>query len=224
MIQQVVEADNYSAATRKAILREANFLIVRITYIVGMITRSTSVRNAFELYVPFLDLCKSMLGRDAKHRKAIAQRKESNAALRAMIERCGPSVKERWPRTIGERFSALGHPNDYRTFYSRVSSEVHGDAEETIRYFIGKLGTQEQFEAMALETLWTTRMYVHYAISWFVRASIMYALRYGMAAIVTRLKSELDVVDAELLEISKHIGAEPNELPRIKCRPEFHHR
>ena len=66
MRQQVTDADNYSAATRTAILREANFLIVRVTYIVGMITRSTSVRNAFELYVPFLDLCKALVGSDAR--------------------------------------------------------------------------------------------------------------------------------------------------------------
>jgi hypothetical protein len=66
MRQQVIEADSYSAATRTAIHREANFLIVRITYIVGMIVRSTSVRNAFELYVPFLDLCKALVGRDAR--------------------------------------------------------------------------------------------------------------------------------------------------------------
>jgi hypothetical protein len=56
--------------------------------------------------------------------------------------------------------------------YSRMGSEAHGDAEETLRYLFGQLGTEEQFNAMAIETVWTTRMYVHYAASWFVRASI----------------------------------------------------
>lgn len=66
MRQQILDADSYSAATRTAIHREANFLIVRVAYIVGMIVRSTSVRNAFELYVPFLDLCKALVGQDAR--------------------------------------------------------------------------------------------------------------------------------------------------------------
>ena len=43
---------------------------------------------------------------------------------------------------------------------------------------------------MALETVWTTRLYVHYAVSWFVCASIMYAIRYGMAEAADRLKPE----------------------------------
>ncbi len=88
-----------------------------------------------------------------------------------------------------------------------MSGEVHADAEETLRYLIGKLGSEEQFEAIALETVWTTRMYVHYAVSWFVRASIMYALRYEMGAAADLLKPEFAAVEAELVEISKHIGA-----------------
>jgi hypothetical protein len=60
---------------------------------------------------------------------------------------------------------------------------------------------------MALETVWTTRMYVHYAVSWFVRASILYAIRYGLAEAAEHLKPEFEVVEAELTEIAKHIGA-----------------
>ena len=141
------------------------------------------------------------------HRKAVARRKESNAALRAAIERSGKPATKRWPRSIEDRFKELGHPLAYRTMYSRMSSEAHGDAEETLRYLFGKLGTEEQFNAMALETVWTTRMYVHYAVSWFVRASILYAIRYGLAEAAERLKPEFEVVEAELTEIAKHIGA-----------------
>ena len=141
------------------------------------------------------------------HRKAVARRRESNAVLRAAIERSGKPAIERWPRTIEERFKALGQPLAYRTIYSRMSSEAHGDAEETLRYLIGKLGSEEHFEAMALETVWTTRLYVHYAVSWFVRASIMYALRYGLTEVAQRLKPDFESVEAEMAEISKHIGA-----------------
>jgi hypothetical protein len=141
------------------------------------------------------------------HRKAAAQRKESNAVLRAVIEGSGKPATERWPRTIEERFKALGNAINYRTIYARMSSEVHGDAEETLRYLIGKLASEAQFEAMALETVWTTRLYVHYAVSWFVRASIMYALRYGLTDAAQRLDLEFKAVEAEMAEISKHIGA-----------------
>ena len=66
MAQKVTDLERYSAATRTAILREANFLIIMVTNTLGLITRSTSVRNAFELYVPFLDLCKTLVGDSAR--------------------------------------------------------------------------------------------------------------------------------------------------------------
>jgi hypothetical protein len=76
-----------------------------------------------------------------------------------------------------------------------------------LRYLIGKLASEAHFQAMALETVWTTRLYVHYAVSWFVRTSILYALRYGLIDAAQRLDPEWKAVDAEMAEISKHIGA-----------------
>lgn len=141
------------------------------------------------------------------HRKAVARRKKTNAALKAVIEGSSKPTTERWPRTIEDRFKALGHALDYRTIYARMSSEAHGDAEETLRYFIGKLGSEAQFKAMALETVWTTRLYVHYAVSWFLRASILYALRYELTEEAQRLDPELKAIEAEMAEISNHIGS-----------------
>jgi hypothetical protein len=66
---------------------------------------------------------------------------------------------------------------------------------------------------MALETVWTTRLYVHYSLSWYLRASISYALRYGMSKAAELLKKELTAVGAEMSEISLHIGSGPeNEI------------
>jgi hypothetical protein len=39
------------------------------------------------------------------------------------------------------------------------------------------------------------------------RTDMMYAIRYGMAEVADCLKSEFQAVEAELAEISKHIGA-----------------
>jgi hypothetical protein len=63
---QIEESENFSPGTRNAILRDVNHLILRLTTIAGIITRSASVRNAFELYAPFLEICKSLVGNDAR--------------------------------------------------------------------------------------------------------------------------------------------------------------
>jgi hypothetical protein len=141
------------------------------------------------------------------HLKGVKQRKETNDTVRSIIGNWMGTGSERWPRTIEQRFKELGDPLGYRTIYARMSSEVHGDAEETLRYLIGKLGSPELFETMALETVWTTRLYVHYAVSWFLRASITYALRYRMTDAADLLKKEYSAVDAEMTKISKHIGS-----------------
>jgi hypothetical protein len=165
----------------------------------GVVDKQTSTWNA---------AIDALSGAEAAlHRKAVLRRQETNAAMRAAIERSSNPAIEPWPRTIELRFKALGDPLAYRTIYSRMSSEAHGDAEETLRYLFGKLGSEQQFKAMALETVWTTRLYFHYAVSWFVRASIMYATRYGMGEAESLLKSEFDAVQTEIVEISKHIGA-----------------
>jgi hypothetical protein len=141
------------------------------------------------------------------HRKAVERRKSTNNALRNLIGGSMSQGKERWPKSIEQRFKELGDALGYRTVYARMSSEVHTDAEDTLRYLLGKLQGPDVFEAMALETVWTTRLYVHYAVSWYLRASIAYALRYGMHEVAELLKKELAVVEAELAEISLHVGS-----------------
>jgi hypothetical protein len=89
-----------------------------------------------------------------------------------------------------------------------MSAEVHGDAEETIRYFVGKLQEQRVFEAMALETILTTRLNTHYAASWLLRASIMYAGRYALHGAVSSLQEEMNSVQAELVQIASHVDAD----------------
>jgi hypothetical protein len=89
-----------------------------------------------------------------------------------------------------------------------MSAEVHGDAEETVRYFVGKLQEQNVFEAMALETILTTRLYIHYATSCFLRASIMYAGRYALHGVVFSLQEEMKSVQAELMQIASQLDSD----------------
>lgn len=47
------------------------------------------------------------------------------------------------------------------------------NAEETLRYFIRHIQSDKTtLEAMALETAWTTRFYIYYAVSFFLRATL----------------------------------------------------
>jgi hypothetical protein len=109
---------------------------------------------------------------------------------------------------LAQRFKAIGDSISYRTFYARMSSEVHGDAEETLRYFIGKVVDNGSFlEAMALESVWTSRLYVYFAVSMLLRAFQAYTRSYSFPAMEARLKKELAEVEHELIEISAHIGA-----------------
>ncbi|MBS7697566.1 MULTISPECIES: hypothetical protein [unclassified Chelatococcus] len=62
---RVAEAEGLSLSIQTSIYRDANFLISRVTDIVGIITRSTSVRSAFEFYAPFLEISKNLVGESA---------------------------------------------------------------------------------------------------------------------------------------------------------------
>jgi Family of unknown function (DUF5677) len=142
------------------------------------------------------------------HRKGTERRQSTNDTLRNIIRDSMSPAKSRWPKSIEQRFKELGDPLGYRTIYARMSSEVHADAEETLRYLLGKLHGPQMLEAMALETVWTQRLYVHYALSWFLKASIIYATRYGIMDVANLLqKGFLDDVEKELSKIALHIGS-----------------
>ena len=64
-ITNVETSESLSPVVRNQILRDVNFHIMRSTYIIGVITRSNSIRNPFEMYTPFLRICKSLLDENA---------------------------------------------------------------------------------------------------------------------------------------------------------------
>lgn len=144
----------------------------------------------------------------AIHHEGIAKRQAANDALRQLVQSLNVNPQELWPSTIDKRFQAIGEAVSYRTIYARMSSETHADAEETLRYFVGRLSTDRSLlEAMALETVWTTRLYFYYATLLFLRASIAYANSYSLGAVRSRLEIELADIEKELAEISTHIGS-----------------
>lgn len=143
------------------------------------------------------------------HLSAIHRRLEANAYLRRVVDASFPAAGELWPRTVDRRFSAIGEAVGYRTLYARMSAEVHGDAEETLRYFVAKsLGDETLITSMALETVWTTRLYIYYAATLFLKVALAYAGAFSFPDIEPALNAQLGSLHHELMEISSHIGGD----------------
>ena len=153
--------------------------------------------------------CATLTGDDAKmHQQAATRRQESNDILRDFVAQTfGVQNLEQWPSNVERRLRELGMALSYRTFYARMSSETHGDAEETLRYFVGRVQETEVLEAMALETVWNTRLYLYYAISSFLRASSLYCERYVLVEAASRISQLREKVEDELHRTAQHIGA-----------------
>jgi hypothetical protein len=62
MIRRLDDFDRYPANVQKSLLRQSNYLIVIVTDLLGFIVRSTSTRNLFELYYPFKEISKKLVG------------------------------------------------------------------------------------------------------------------------------------------------------------------
>jgi hypothetical protein len=143
------------------------------------------------------------------HNLGIKQRRAANDVLRQWVSALGVHSMEPWPTQIEQRFRAIGASSDYRTFYARMSSEAHADAEETLRYFVAKVTANDSLlEAMALETVWTSRFYIYFAASFFLYASLAYSRSYKLPLVEPRLRKGLADVERELIAISSHIGAD----------------
>jgi hypothetical protein len=141
------------------------------------------------------------------HRASAAYRRRANELVRQWMRDLMGEPREKWPKTVVDRFRALGDVLGYCTFYARMSSETHGDAEETIRCFLGRVQDDRGiFEKMALETVMMTRFHLYYAVSWFLKASIAYAVYYTLPGVLEKLKTELANVDGELLGIAQYVG------------------
>jgi hypothetical protein len=103
---------------------------------------------------------------------------------------------------------AIGCGIEYRTLYSRLSSETHADAEETLRYFVGKTHADPIiFEAMALETIMFTRFLIYNAIVFFIKACGAYVISYSLEDTLPQMKNALDNAMTKLLDIAPHVGA-----------------
>lgn len=115
-------------------------------------------------------------------------------------------MNESWPN-VAARFEAIGDAVGYRTVYSRMSSLVHSDAEETIRYFMGRICDDDNLlEQMSLETIWFCKFMLYFAVEYFLRASSAYARCYGMKKELLALDRGPGAIGQELSVIAKNVG------------------
>jgi hypothetical protein len=63
---KIENLDTRSPQLKEALLREVNIVAIHTTKILGIIVRSSSTRNAFEFYSPFLSLCRAALDNECK--------------------------------------------------------------------------------------------------------------------------------------------------------------
>ena len=56
----------YPINIKLSLLKQANYIVIRLTDILGFIVRSTTTRNLFELYFPFKELARSLVGNDVR--------------------------------------------------------------------------------------------------------------------------------------------------------------
>jgi hypothetical protein len=107
--------------------------------------------------------------------------------FRAEFRPCTGVAPEAWPN-IADRFRDIGEESGYRTVYARLCSQSHGDAEETLRYFIGvSSGNQKLIEKMSIETTEFSRLMVFLAASFFLSAVGKYAVTFEMTDLAVLL-------------------------------------
>jgi len=111
-----------------------------------------------------------------------------------------------WPN-IACRFEAVGENMLYRTFYGRLCAETHFDAEETLRYFIGKAISTEHLEKIAIETVMFSRFCLLEAVRSYAVAGKEYAVSYNMVAAIEACNGAEELMLRHALNLSQYIGA-----------------
>ena len=149
------------------------------------------------------------------HKSSANRRLEYNKEMEALINLWSSQMDhfrsksslEKWP-SVYNRFTSLGLETFYRTVYTRMCSQTHVDAEDTINYFYGVIsGDTEFFNRAAIETLNFSRLLVYYGISFYIKSNIRYAETYGLDDELVILKHGREFIENCIHDLSFSIGA-----------------
>lgn len=144
----------------------------------------------------------------AYRRSGVKAMKDVWVRLQHDISMAGiPLTTENWPNVLA-MFSALGKATAYRTIYMRMSSQIHSDAEETIRYFMARTcGNVALAEKMGLESVLFSRFMLYVGIQYFLEASRSFTRVYGMHEETRVLESGCSIIQQELISMAPHVGS-----------------
>jgi hypothetical protein len=151
------------------------------------------------------------------HLKAVEYRGQFVSALQNTIEDlheqfgvARDEATESWPGAVLSRFEAIGQVTSYRTFYTRLSSSVHGDAEETLRYLIGKAsGDEAILRQMGAETVEFCRYVVFESAAMYMLATSAYAYAFHCHSEADRLRKGMAEIRDQMELFADRIGAPP---------------
>ncbi|MDD3595591.1 DUF5677 domain-containing protein [Sulfuricurvum sp.] len=114
------------------------------------------------------------------HETAIRRRLEAITTLQSIHQESENGLREigidfnpieRWPSKISKRFSDVGESTMYATGYARMSSQVHGDAEDTLNYMLLSVSDDEDLKMnMALETLAFTEYCIFLGVLYYLKS------------------------------------------------------
>ncbi len=149
-----------------------------------------------------------------EHLAACDYRRQGIAAIKEFVELINSQLVPSgsipaWPN-IALRFQAVGDRIAYRTSYARLCAEPHLDAEETLRYFIGKVMGPELLEAMAVETIMFSRFLLADAVRAYAEAGKEFASSYGMSSAMRTCVAAQELMHRHSINLSNHIGAHPS--------------
>jgi hypothetical protein len=103
-----------------------------------------------------------------------------------------------WPRRVVDRFRESGMEEAYRTIYSVLSSQTHGDADATVDYVIYKyvrIPGYDHQRATVTEGVFWMRLYLYYCLRIYALAALSYAGAFdlgGASAKILVLKEEIE--------------------------------
>jgi hypothetical protein len=151
----------------------------------------------------------------AIHEAACDQREAANREMRVFVSRLegeilGARLREPWPARVADRFKSVDDEVTYRTVYARLCAETHFDAEETLRFILGRISGGGLMDRMALETIGFTRLMIAIAVCYFLQAAADYASRYAMTNCTRECQVGLQLMHQISGVLSEHVGAKPN--------------
>jgi hypothetical protein len=80
-----------------------------------------------------------------------------------------------------------------------MCSQAHGDAEETLRYFLGQAsGDHELLQRMALESLMFSHFMVDCAVLYFLKACFQFSTCFGLQSADESIARALSNVEREI--------------------------